>query len=94
MRVIIDGDANRGYDGILKARFLNKENDETYELSFDVDKWISQEDNGIIGGQYISIVKPEPMILEFDQEYEFDLDTARKVYEYLAYNGWKPEEEK
>ena len=87
MKILIKGDADQGFNGIFKAVFKNE--NESFSLSFDLDNWVNEASNGIISRNKITIIKPELMVLDFDQEYEFKTEVARKIFVYLKYNGWK-----
>ena len=85
----IIGDKHKNYDGILTAIFTHDDG-KSYTLQFNIDNWIDNITNGHIGGEYIQIVQPEPLQLQFDKDYKFTIETARKIYEILFTNGWRP----
>jgi len=87
MIVRILGDKQNNFDGILKAQFIN--NNETYELKFDLDDWEDSPADGTIGGNYIQLISPTPITMQFDQEYELSIEDARKIYKTLSEIGWK-----
>lgn len=90
MRLRILGDHKRGFDGKLVAQFDDET--KTHELHYDLENWKNPAESGFVGGNYIQVLTPEPMNLVFDQEYEFTLENARKVYAILYKHGWKPEQ--
>ena len=88
MKVILK-EVGEKFSGKFKAEFQEKE---THKLFFDLDDWKSIADNGIFGGTYISIKIPQRMNLNFEQEYELDIETGRKIYETLYKHGWRDKE--
>lgn len=87
MIVRILGDKQNNFDGILRAQFIN--NNETHELKFDLDSWEDSPADGFIGGNYIQIVSPITLNMQFDQEYELSIEDARKIYKTLSEIGWQ-----
>ena len=85
MRVYIEETEN------LSGQFIaNFEVDkEKHKLYYDLDWWENQQKGGLIGGNYIQIMIPELMQLEFNRIYEIDLENGRKIYKFLILNGWK-----
>jgi hypothetical protein len=88
MRIVIEGDKERNYDGVFRATF--KEGDGTRVLKYDLDDWKNMVESGIIGGGYIKLLQPDMFTLEFGQEYEYKKENADKLYDALCLNGWTP----
>lgn len=91
MRFHVLGDNNREFDGKLSVIF--NENNKTHELCFNLDKWEHPSKHGLIGANFIKFFNPE-LTLQFDQEYDYDIENSRKIYSILYYHGWRPKDEK
>ena len=79
--------SDKNYDGMLKAQFIN--NNDNYELRFNLDDWHSTSTNGLVGGDFIKFLDlDQPLTMIFDQEYEVTIEDARKIYKTLFEHGW------
>jgi hypothetical protein len=87
MIIRILGDSQRNYDGKLQAQFL--EDEKQLDLYFNLDEWENIMDNGVISGDRIQTLQPENVCIEFDREYEVDVDFGGKIFKLLKQNGWK-----
>jgi len=87
MIVRILSDKQNNFDGMLRAQFIN--NDTIHELKFDLDNWEDSPADGMVGGNYLQLIKPTPLMMNFDQEYELSIEDARKIYKTLSEIGWK-----
>jgi hypothetical protein len=77
-------------DEDLNGKFLCEFNDsdKKYYLNYDLDNWVCTQENGLIGGNYIHLFRPQEIKMTFDIQYEMSIEEARKVYETLMINGW------
>ena len=87
MIVRILGDSQNGFDGKFTAQF-EKDGKIVDELFFDLEDLDETAPHALVSGNAVVYFTPEPMQLRFDEDYEMDVEYARKVFNILAHNGW------